>query len=75
MSNLGIFLLVTGLAISSFVLGVNVSHKYDNERAEKALGSSIENMENLKRDCEKSIPRNKVCAMVFDYAPVEADYE
>ena len=75
MSNTGIFLLVIGLAISSFGLGVNVSHKYDNERVEKASGNSIENMENLKRDCEKSLPRDKVCVMVFGYVPAEADYE
>jgi hypothetical protein len=45
------------------------------QRIEKAANNSIENMENLKRDCEKSLPGDKVCVMVFDYVSAENDYE
>ena len=75
MNTAGIIFLVICLSVSSVILGINISHGYENERAEKVIGNSIENMENLKSDCEKSLPRNKECAMVFDFVPVEADYE
>lgn len=42
---------------------------------EKVTGSDYKSMSSLKRDCEKSLPRDKVCVMVFDYVPVENDYE
>ena len=75
MSNAVVIFSVIGICLSSVIAGINISHRYENERAEKALGNSIENIENIKRDCEKSLPRNKECAMVFDFVPVEADYE
>jgi len=75
MSNTLIIFLAASIAFSSFYLGVTVAHRALNERAEKASGNSIDNMENLKRECEKSLPRDKECVMVFDFVQAEADYE
>jgi hypothetical protein len=45
------------------------------EAIEDITGNSVENMQNLKLECEKSLPRDKECVMVFDFVAVEADYE
>jgi hypothetical protein len=66
-----IFLIVCGFASCSYFAAESI----DKDDVIPALGNSIENMENLKRDCEKSLPRDKVCVMVFDYVEVTNDYE
>lgn len=48
---------------------------YENSLWEKAIGNERINIENLKRDCEKSLPRDKECVMVFDFVSAENDYE
>ena len=45
------------------------------EREVAVIGNTIEAMQKIKYDCEKSLPRDKECVMVFDFVPVEADYE
>lgn len=75
----GIAYVFYGLLIAA-ILGIGsctytVVSSPDEDDVIPAIGNSIENMENLKRDCEKSLPRDKVCVMVFDYIPVENDYE
>jgi hypothetical protein len=42
---------------------------------ESLVGADLQRLQEFKRDCEKSLPRDKVCVMVFDYVPVENDYE
>jgi hypothetical protein len=41
-------------------------------RDTKTIGVSMNYIQSAKADCEKS---GKECAMVFDFVPVEADYE
>ena len=45
------------------------------KRFERVANNSIKNMESLKLECEKSLPRNKKCVMVFDFVQAGADYE
>lgn len=40
-----------------------------------SIGNSIENIEQLKRDCEKSLPRNQECVMVYEFVPVKKESE
>jgi len=69
------FLIFAAIVLLSAFIGFGVAANYSYERIDPVIGNSIENMENLKRDCEKSLPRDKVCVMVFDYVPVENYYE
>jgi len=68
-----VFLIVCGF--SSAVCSYFSAELIDKDDIIPVLGNSIENMENLKRDCEKSLPRNKECVMVYDFVALEADYE
>lgn len=70
---IGIFIYC--LIVACIFLVVAFAVETMKNRFENATGNQIENMENLKRDCEKSLPRDKVCVMVFDYVPVENDYD
>lgn len=69
------FLILVAIVLLSAFLGAGISAIYSNTRIVPTLGNSIENMENLKRDCEKSLPRDKECVLVFDYVSAENDYE
>jgi len=66
-----IFLIVCGFASCSYFAAESI----DKDDVIPALGNSIETMENLKSECEESLPRNKECVMVFDFVQAEADYE
>lgn len=39
------------------------------------LGNSIENMQNLKLDCEKDLPRTEECVLVYEFIPVKTKGE
>lgn len=67
--------LLFGFAASSIIRDIGLSDMYWKWKIEKVANNSIENMENLKRDCEKSLPRDKECVLVFDYVSAENDYE
>lgn len=69
------FLILVAIVLLSALLGAGIAAIYSNTRIVPALGNSIENMENLKRDCEKSLQRDKECVLVFDYVSAENDYE
>ncbi len=66
--------LLIGTALG-FVTGFYMCWINEQVKINTAIGNSIQNMENLKRDCEKSLPRDKECVMVFDFVAAEADYE
>lgn len=53
--------------------GDDIAEKYlsDDISTEKVIGNSIENMQNLKRDCEKDLPRSKECVLVYEYVSVD----
>lgn len=36
------------------------------------IGISIEDMSSLKKECEKSIPRDQECVMVYEFVPLKA---
>jgi len=59
----------------AFLLGGLLSVHVRDWQIEKTTGAAFASLIEFKRDCEKSLPRDKVCVMVFDYVPVENDYE
>jgi len=75
MKLLPFLLIVFSIAMVGFACGSLAGKSFSDGKIEKVANNTLENMENLKRDCEKSLPRDKVCVMVFDYVPVENDYE
>lgn len=71
---------VIGYLIISVVaiLGFSLFGKIFNDADKKiipAIGNSIENIEALKSDCEKSLPRDQECVMVYDFVPVKKESE
>lgn len=42
-----------------------------NRVFERLTGSDYKSMASMKADCEKSLPRDKVCVMQFKYVPAE----
>lgn len=61
-----IMLLVFLCCFCSFMIGVTLS----DSDFESVINNTLENMENLKRDCEKDLPRSKQCVLVYEYVPV-----
>jgi len=58
-----------------FISGVFVGALLVGLLAKSTIGEGIGNVWLVKYDCEKTLPRDKECVMVFDFVPVEADYE
>jgi hypothetical protein len=63
------------LFASGIILQAGFTADEMEKRFERVANNSIETMDSLKRECEKSLPRDKECVMVFDFIPAEADYE
>lgn len=40
---------------------------------EKLVGNTAENLKAIKRECEKDLPRNRECVLVYDYVPVDKE--
>lgn len=40
---------------------------------EKLVGNTAENLTAIKRECEKDLPRNRECVLVYDYVPVDKE--
>lgn len=67
-----VFIYIIGCACSllmGFIMGVN----HMQERITPELGNSISNIGALKIDCEKSLPRDQECVMVFDFVPAKKE--
>jgi hypothetical protein len=47
----------------------------DDDDVIAALGNSIKNIESLKRDCEKDLPRNEECVLIYEFIPVKTKGE
>jgi len=47
----------------------------ERQRLNAVTGNNLTVLESAKLECEKSLPRNKECVMVFDFVQVEADYD
>jgi len=47
----------------------------ERQRLIAATGQNVTALEARKLECEKSLPRDKECVMVFDFVQAEADYE
>jgi len=64
------------IAVWSFMCG-RLAYVVVDERQRliTATGSNVAALETAKRECEKSLPRNKECVMVFDFVQAEADYD
>lgn len=61
---------IFGLLVSSYIC---INHI--REEIQPALNNSIVNMESLKRDCEKDLPRTEECVLVYKFIPVKTKEE
>lgn len=64
-------LLVASTFFIGIVCGALLRDFAVNYEIEKVANNSLENMENLKKACEKEIPRNQECVMLFDFFVVD----
>lgn len=65
-------LFAIGLSFGAFY---NIDLDAIDKQMIEVTGSDYNGFKNFKRDCEKSLPSNKVCVMVFEYVEVSNDYE
>ena len=43
------------------------------QQFERLINNKAENLEALKADCEKDLPRNRECVLVYEYVAVSRD--
>lgn len=43
------------------------------QQFERLINNKAENLEALKADCEKELPRNRECVLVYEYVAVSRD--
>jgi len=70
--------IITVLLIAAWIyLFFGMWHVTSDERKRliAVTGQNVTALETAKSDCEKKLPRDKECVMVFYFIPVEADYE
>lgn len=41
------------------------------DREIRIIGNTLENIESLKRDCEKDLPREQECVLIYEFVPVK----
>lgn len=66
-----IFFIVLVLAIGSCTYSVYTST--DSGDVIPEIGISIDEIANLKKECEQSLPRNQECVMVYEFSPVNKE--
>jgi hypothetical protein len=59
------------LALVSVILTTNLLAEV--QQFERLINNQAENLEALKADCEKDLPRNRECVLVYEYVPVSRD--
>lgn len=50
-----------------------VTSKLEHKRIDMLINNSLDNLNVLKRECEKDLPRNSECVLVYDYVPVDKE--
>lgn len=68
-----LWLAVAIIAISIGSCSYSVYSQIGESDIVPAIGNSIENIKQMKADCEKQLPRNKECVMVYDFVPVKKE--
>ncbi len=53
------------------VIGSTIVKSVGGDEQVKVLNNTLENISALKKDCEKSLQRDKECVMVFEFVPVD----
>lgn len=61
-------LLFSLLWITSFSAVLVSSYNFNN-----LIGNDIENIRALKIDCEKSLPRDQECILIYEFVPVKKE--
>ena len=64
-------IIVWAIVILSFFMGVFVSSIINEEEFRLLIASEIENIRSLKEDCEKSLPRDQECVLIYEYVPAK----
>ena len=67
------FIILGGVFIGLFaaivlLLSINLNYSF-------LVGAEYKSIIELRDECEEQLPRNKSCVMVFEFVPVEADYQ
>lgn len=54
---------------------IETKEKYEKSNLffEKLVGNTAENLTAIKRECEKDLPRNRECVLIYDYVPVDKE--
>lgn len=69
-----LFGIIVWLLICAGVIGGwNIGNGSALDEAEKAVNNSIENLQRLKQDCEKDLPRDQECTLLYEYVPVNKE--
>lgn len=61
------------MKIGIFLFGVYIGVVLIGIIASNVLGGGLGNFAITKNKCEKSIPRDQECVMVFDFVPVKKE--
>lgn len=64
-------IIVWAIVILSFFMGFFVSSIINEEDIGILTGNKIENIRSLKEDCEKSLPRDQECVLIYEYVPAK----
>jgi len=59
------------LALASLILAANLLAEV--QQFERLVNNKAENLEALKADCEKDLPRHRECVLVYEYVAVSRD--
>lgn len=68
-----LWVLIAALSVTCIILAMAI--RFNTKAFDAITNSNYKSMSQLKRDCEKSLPRDKECVLVFDYVSAENDYE
>jgi len=70
-NNLASQVFFIALAIVNLILAANLLAEV--QQFERLINNKAENLEALKADCEKDLPRNRECVLVYEYVAVSRD--
>ena len=64
-------IIVWVIVIVSFFTGFFASSIINEEEFRLLIVNEIENIRSLKEDCEKSLPRDQECVLIYEYVPAK----
>jgi hypothetical protein len=72
-----ILLVLISLMVAASGFAGDLSARVEIEKngltMEKLVGNTAENLTAIKHECEKDLPRNRECVLVYDYVPVDKE--